>query len=310
MFITGYLLVVIVNRSGRYWQASALLLLNATCQILVVTSQIGAGAGVHLFYFTMASVAVFLFHRARLTIYVALMVALIFLFLLTHFLFPASAVSAPVPAPWIHLMFGVSVIGSMALSAVVLFLFRQSIDQTQRVLLETNQRLERLSGTDQLTGLANRRELDDVLEVAWSNVARYRIPLTVLMCDVDYFKRFNDRFGHAEGDRCLRRVADALRQVCGRPGDLVARYGGEEFAIVLPGTDQAGATMIAEQARHAVEALRIGHPDAPAGVITLSLGSASSQPDQASVADLLEAADRALYQAKKAGRNAVVSASV
>ena len=307
--IAGYLMVVLINRWGRHWQASVLLLVNATLQILVVTSEISTGAGVHFFYFTMASVAVFLFHRARLTIYIALMVVLILLFLTTHFLFPVGSTPAPVPAPWIHLMFGVSVVASMTLSAVVLFLFRHSIDHAQKELLMSNQRLARLSGTDQLTGLANRRELDDVLEVAWSNVARYRIPLTVLMCDVDYFKRFNDRFGHAQGDRCLRQVADTLKQVCGRPGDVVARYGGEEFVIVLPGTDRDGAATIGEQARRAVEALRIAHPDAPAGVITLSIGSATTGPDQTSVADLLDTADRALYRAKEAGRNTVVSAS-
>ncbi|MFC4258672.1 GGDEF domain-containing protein [Marinobacter lacisalsi] len=307
--ITGYIVVVLFNRMGRYWLASVLLLVNATLQIFVVTSEISTSAGVHFFYFTMASVAVFLFHRARLSIYIGLMVLLMFLFLVTYFLFPAGSTPAPVPAPWIHIMFGVSVVASMALSAVVLFLFRHSIDQTQHELLLTNQRLERLSGTDQLTGLANRRELDDVLEVAWTNVARYRMPLTVLMCDVDYFKRFNDRFGHADGDRCLKQVADALQQVCGRPGDVVARYGGEEFVIVLPGTDRAGAVTIGEQARKAVEALRIAHPDSPAGVITLSLGSATSDRGHNTVTELLDAADRALYRAKEAGRNAVVFAS-
>lgn len=257
----------------------------------------------------MASVAVFLFHRARLSVYVALMTSLVVLFLSAHFLFPEGATPAPVPTPWINLMFGVSVIGSMALSAVVLFLFRRSIDLAQDELLVSNERLERLSGTDQLTGLANRRELDDVLQVSWSNVARYGLPLSVFMCDVDHFKSFNDRFGHGEGDRCLQQVANTLKQTCGRPGDVVARYGGEEFVIVLPGTDSAGASMVGEQARIAVEDLAVANPDAPAGgIITLSLGGATSGPGHASLDDLMEAADRALYRAKQDGRNRMVVA--
>lgn len=307
IFITGYVLVVVASSRGSYWQGRSLLLINSAVQIFVVTSLISAGAGVHLFYFTLASVAVFLFHRASVVVYVALMVVLVVLFLTTHFLFPEGSTPAPVSPPWIELMFGVSVIGSMALSAAVLYLFRRSIDLAEYELVVTNQRLERLSGTDQLTGLANRRGLDDVLEAAWSNVVRHGIPLSVLMCDVDYFKRFNDRFGHAEGDRCLKQVADTLRGICGRPGDVVARYGGEEFVIVLPGSDRAGAVTIGEQARRVVEALKVANPDVSgSGDITLSVGGATSAPHHNSVAELLEEADRALYKAKERGRNNVV----
>lgn len=307
VFITGYVLVVVASSYRKIWQARTLLLVNSALQIFVVTSLISAGAGVHLFYFTLASVAVFLFHQARVLVYVLLMVVVIVLFLATHFLFPEGSTPAPVPQPWIDLMFGVSVVGSMALSAVVLYLFRKSIDLAEYELVVTNQRLERLSGTDQLTGLANRRGLDDVLETAWSNVVRHGIPLTVLMCDVDYFKRFNDRFGHAEGDRCLKEVADTLKDICGRPGDVVARYGGEEFVIVLPGADRAGAGKVGEQARRAVEALEIDNPDVPqGGIITLSVGGATSGPRHGSFIDLLEEADQALYKAKARGRNTMV----
>lgn len=307
VFITGYMLVVVASSRKRIGQARTLLLVNSALQIFVVTSLISAGAGVHLFYFTLASVAVFLFHRARVVVYVLLMLVVIVLFIATHFLFPEGSTLAPVPRPWIDLMFGVSAIGSMALSAVVLYLFRRSIDLAEYELMFTNRRLERLSGTDQLTGLANRRGLDDVLATAWSNVARHGIPLSVLMCDVDYFKRFNDRFGHTEGDLCLKKVADALKDICGRPGDLVARYGGEEFVIVLPGSDRAGAARVGEQARRAVEALAIANPDVPqGGIITLSVGGATSGPDHGAFTDLLEEADRALYKAKARGRNTMV----
>lgn len=307
MFMVGYVLVIVANYHGRHNLARNLLLVVASVQLFVVTSFISSAAGVHLFYFTLASIVVFLFRRIRLAHYALLMALLGVLFLASHFLFPEGSTPAPVDSPWVELMFGLSVGGSLTLSAAFLFLFRRSIDLAETELMLSNQHLERLSGTDQLTGLANRRELDQVLKAAWLRVVHQGLPLSVLMCDVDYFKLFNDRYGHVEGDRCLQAVADTMRRLCGRPGDLVARYGGEEFVIVLPGADEDGARNVAERIRRAVAELHMPNADAPGThTVTISIGGATTGTGYHAVAAMLKQADQALYRAKGGGRNRVV----
>jgi diguanylate cyclase (GGDEF)-like protein len=128
------------------------------------------------------------------------------------------------------------------------------------------------------------------------------------MVDIDHFKLFNDRYGHVRGDTCLSAVGETLSLVALHEAVLVARYGGEEFAVLLPGLNTARATALGEQARRAIEDLLISHAEAPRGVVTISVGVASLVPEsQQSAADLVEAADRALYDAKRRGRNAVVA---
>jgi diguanylate cyclase (GGDEF)-like protein len=169
--------------------------------------------------------------------------------------------------------------------------------------------LEDLSARDGLTGIANRRRLDESLAREWLRGRRNQSPLSVCLIDIDFFKRFNDCYGHAAGDDCLRRVALALASVSRRPADLVARYGGEEFVCVLPDTDAAGADLLADKFRGAVIALGIPHADSTiAGQVTISGGVATAIPTkESSAAELLEAADRLLYQAKKTGRNRVLT---
>ncbi len=167
------------------------------------------------------------------------------------------------------------------------------------------EKMSELVLTDPLTGLANRRHFDQMLASEWDRAAREEHPLAVIMIDIDHFKAFNDSRGHAAGDECLKAVAKALRGHCTRPGDLVCRWGGEEFAVVLPGTDAAGA---AHLARELVEVVRnLGLEHGKSGVspcITISAGSASAAPsDQGSAAALVAKADAALYAAKQAGRN-------
>jgi two-component system chemotaxis family response regulator WspR len=130
------------------------------------------------------------------------------------------------------------------------------------------------------------------------------------MIEVDHFKLFNDRYGHVEGDACLRRVGKLLMSVAGRPGDLPARYGGEEFAVLLPGASLAGARIVAERLRRAVEELYITNADAPLGQVSVSIGLASMVPNLGDRAQsLIEAADVGLYAAKRGGRNAVIAHS-
>ncbi|HEY6552978.1 MAG TPA: diguanylate cyclase, partial [Vicinamibacteria bacterium] len=173
-----------------------------------------------------------------------------------------------------------------------------------------NARLAQLSIEDPLTGIANRRRLDEVLEEAWRRTARHRGALALLILDVDFFKAFNDHFGHPAGDAALRSVATKLAQSHRRAAELVARYGGEEFAVFLPEVSRDEAWRAAEATRSLIEGLGILHPGSTvSSVVTASVGVAWTEADaRASPADLVEAADRALYLAKQGGRNRAESA--
>jgi len=174
-------------------------------------------------------------------------------------------------------------------------------------LLDTNLVLQRLMNSDGLTGLSNRRHFDEYLELEWRRAIREQTQLSLLMIDVDYFKSYNDSFGHLDGDEALRKVAAAIRDASSRPSDLPARYGGEEFAIVLPNTSQGGARLVAEKLRQAVEVLKIPHISPTAGNrLTISIGLATLVPQQSSnCRELILAADKGLYLAKNNGRNQV-----
>ncbi|MCC7257476.1 MAG: GGDEF domain-containing protein [Gammaproteobacteria bacterium] len=179
-------------------------------------------------------------------------------------------------------------------------------ERTQQLKL-ANEQLDRLSRTDALTGVANRRGLAEFLDRAWRASQREQVPVSLLLVDIDHFKAYNDRHGHPQGDRCLQAVANAIRHVAGRATDMVARYGGEEFAVVLGNTPLEGALLVAEQVRSAIEGLGIAHGTPPgAAVVTVSVGVTSVLPVRGSQPDAcLEAADRALYAAKAQGRNRV-----
>lgn len=178
-------------------------------------------------------------------------------------------------------------------------LVRRTQDLENRV-----HRLARDSATDALTGLANRRQFDAVLAVEWNRAARSQAPLSLLMIDIDHFKRYNDHYGHLTGDRCLQRVAATLKACARRAGDLVARFGGEEFVLLLPGVALDEACETAQQCLERMQELAVPHAASPvAGFVTLSIGVASHVPDaNASAASLINAADVAMYRAKSGGR--------
>ncbi|MCP4154150.1 MAG: diguanylate cyclase [bacterium] len=177
--------------------------------------------------------------------------------------------------------------------------------ETQKQLKKANQILSNLSTLDGLTGIPNRRRLDEFIETEWRRSFRTATPISVIMIDIDYFKHYNDNYGHLAGDDCLKQVAKALAETIKRPSDLVARYGGEEFLAVLPETDLGGALLVVEALSQAITGLAIPHGySTVAPYITISQGLAVTVPSgKASPGQLLEAADKALYEAKSYGRN-------
>lgn len=183
------------------------------------------------------------------------------------------------------------------------------VQERTAALEEANRKLSELTVTDALTGLANRRRFDAVFADEWSRGCRSRQPLAVIMLDIDYFKPYNDHYGHQAGDECLRAVARILQTSARRAGDLVARYGGEEFVVVAADADPGTAQELAETMRRAVELLAMPHAVSQAAeVVTISLGVAVIVPSEhMQAARLLHLADDALYRAKNAGRNRVAS---
>lgn len=187
-----------------------------------------------------------------------------------------------------------------------IYLMRQKLFKTQQELKSANHLLERLSLFDQLTGLANRRHFDQSLEKHFAAAKRNKVPLSLIICDVDFFKLYNDHYGHQQGDVCLAAVGKVLEGQAKRPDDLACRYGGEEFTLILPETNLQNARMIAEMVRQAVFYQQIPHAQSRvADRVTLSLGVATYIGQFSQTLELIKAADDALYQAKEKGRNRV-----
>jgi len=185
----------------------------------------------------------------------------------------------------------------------------QTIRDRTEQLEQANRKLEALSYSDALTEVANRRAFDEALDREWRRRIRSKRPLSLLMIDIDYFKAFNDAYGHQGGDACLTQVAKTLASIVGRAGDQVARYGGEEFAVLLPETEPRGAAAIAERMRTRVADLKIPNEGAPLGYVTVSVGYATvTAPAAGKPETLLAAADGALYGAKREGRNRTCAA--
>lgn len=180
--------------------------------------------------------------------------------------------------------------------------------ESQKNLADANIELQKLAALDSLTGIANRRRFDETMQREWQRGQRQRRPLSLLMCDVDCFKLYNDSFGHLAGDLCLKKAAAVLTSCLKRTTDLAARYGGEEFAIVLPDTDAAGARKVAEHCLQQLHAMAMEHPHSPHQVVTMSIGMATFVPGpETQERDMVESADRALYAAKNDGRHRAVS---
>jgi two-component system chemotaxis family response regulator WspR len=183
----------------------------------------------------------------------------------------------------------------------------RALQESERKLAEANNTLERLTALDGLTGIANRRRFDQELKSSWSRATRQSTSLSLIMIDIDFFKLYNDHYGHQQGDECLKQVALVLAMSATRQTDIVARYGGEEFSVILPETGLKGALEIAESMRKNIEELNMEHrASLISDHITISLGVATAIPEQETNPEsLLGAADQALYMAKKEGRNQI-----
>jgi diguanylate cyclase (GGDEF)-like protein len=184
---------------------------------------------------------------------------------------------------------------------------RQRLIDLKEQLEQHNASLKQESSQDALTGIPNRRSFDAAFEQEWNHATRTGKPLALLLADVDFFKKFNDTYGHQKGDDCLRMVASTIREAARRKVDMVARYGGEEFALLLPDTAPVSALLVAGRVLETLRGKRVPHEAAPAGHVTMSIGVCATVPqaDQ-SPSDLVRTADRALYDAKAKGRNQAV----
>ena len=187
------------------------------------------------------------------------------------------------------------------LQSELMRLVRERTEQLE----EANRKLAAISYVDAVTGVANRRSFDEELVTESRRLPRTRSHLSLLLADIDGFKAYNDALGHQAGDDCVRNVAAVISESVRRAGDTVARYGGEEFAVLLPDTDAAGAAILAERIRTAVEDRNIPHPTMLRGCLTVSIGVATLGGREPDPAVLVRAADTALYEAKRAGRNRV-----
>ncbi len=211
--------------------------------------------------------------------------------------YPGMAGSVSVQAAGVNLLM-------IYMSTFILFVIS---NYTMNQLTQLNQQLEEKSSIDSMTGIPNRRYFEEHLVKEWRRAMRDLRPLSLIMIDIDNFKKYNDTYGHLKGDECLKKVADCLYKGVHRPSDVVARLGGEEFAVLLPETTLNGAASLAEKLRHDVEMLNIPHKHSDCGgKITISLGVASLVPGAPlHPRDLLKHADKALYQAKQLGKNRV-----
>ena len=189
---------------------------------------------------------------------------------------------------------------------------REEIEERSKAegaLRLVNQKMQELSLVDGLTGIANHRKFDEYLDYCWKQMLRKQAPISIIMCDVDYFKQYNDTYGHQAGDRCLQEIAQTIQASLQRPADLVARYGSEEFFILLPDTDSAGAKRVATSIQQTIASLEIPHSGSLAdSCVTFSIGMATMTPSHGgSPESLLEAADQSLYRAKETGRNRIIA---
>lgn len=309
-FLAGFIGALALNAHGRTVGARNLAIATAAVELLVTTYAIGNDAGLHLYYFALGGLSSLIHTRVRADVTFALATTAAGLFLFCQFVLDRSVAPLNMDPAALTSLFAISALGTVFLCAYFTYVYRLAMYRAECELAAANRELAELSGSDALTRLANRRRMEEQLHEQWRRLARARLPMSVLMIDVDHFKQFNDRHGHQAGDECLRRMAALAEASVQRATDTVARYGGEEFIAILPETSGADAMLIAEKFRATVEEADMGAPDAIPGTalhITVSVGVSTAVPESAlSPETLISSADRALYEAKLKGRNQVV----
>jgi diguanylate cyclase (GGDEF)-like protein len=210
----------------------------------------------------------------------------------------------------LHMISGHEMAVTLSRRTARLLMTEEATQVANANLALANERLAALAKTDGLTGIVNRRGIDDALEREWRRAQRHNGTVSLAIFDIDHFKALNDTCGHVTGDDYLRQVANCLNSNAARTGDVVARYGGEEFVVLLADTDHFGAVRVAERLREAIEALGLPHPGSPFGVVTVSGGVVTAKASVLRPNGLLLEADRALYAAKSSGRNVIRVADV
>lgn len=296
---------LLLNRYGHYNAARNLYLTGICIHLFVSAYLLGTDVGVHFYFFTLGAILPLLYFRQPLRVLLGIGSLMGLLFIACELFFSTNSPPAPVAGQHVIIMYFGSVTGAIGLMIAFAFLFRIEIDRVEKELTVLNDDLQKLSTTDGLTLLMNRRGMDEALDQEWARMRREGGTLSVLMCDVDYFKPYNDYYGHQAGDVCLQRISSVLKGSARRPLDRVARYGGEEFVVILPRANKANARFMCERIRRGVEALSIEHKRSAVGpFVTVSLGYSTMTPQtDFSVKQLLVAADVALYEAKRSGRN-------
>lgn len=201
----------------------------------------------------------------------------------------------------------VAIAVSIPVMILLVGILKKRSDKKNEELVRLNAELRRLSMVDPLTQLPNRRSLEEVFYLEYHRAFRMQIPLSFAIVDIDFFKQYNDTYGHIDGDLCLKRVARAIGRTVCREGDFASRYGGEEFALILPNTDENGAAVLCRRIREAVDSLQIPHSGSSvSSFLTVSIGITSAIPkEQDNLLSFLQNADKALYCAKEYGRNRV-----
>jgi diguanylate cyclase (GGDEF)-like protein len=299
VFASGFLLVPWVGRRMASPEPAAILLVALLLGLLVSISYVAGGLDAPILALlpVVAAVAVPVLGGRRGWIAVVGIVAVIVWFLYLHV--GGHPFAEPLTASGFRQSRALMLVIASALLAGIVMMYER---QNRRFRRELRSQASR----DPLTGLANRRYAAAALAYEWARANRAGSPMSVILFDVDHFKKYNDSLGHQAGDECLREIADLSRSTIRRATDLVARYGGEEFLAVLPATDHADAMRVAEELRATLERQAITHPAAQSGVVTVSFGVATAvDVGSMSSDELIQQADEALYRAKASGRNRV-----